>query len=157
MTLTSRIIPSFFIGVIALLADRLSKYIVFLRYSNYDAWSIMGFLQFRPFYNTGTVFGWQIDPSVVTLSAWLGTLGVLIVSGIWFARASRTASSYQLIACALLCAGALSNLYDRMVYGAVLDWIEIPGFTIFNLADISVVFGAALLLVSLMDATIEKE
>ena len=37
--------------------------------------------------------------------------------------------------------GALSNLYDRWRYQAVVDYINISWFTVFNLADILICWG----------------
>ena len=54
------------------------------------------------------------------------------------------------IALALIFAGALGNLHDRILYGSVVDFIEVHIFTYhwpdFNVADSSVVTGACLLL-----------
>ena len=54
------------------------------------------------------------------------------------------------IALALVLGGALGNVHDRIVYGSVVDFIEVHIFTYhwpdFNVADSSVVTGACLLL-----------
>jgi signal peptidase II len=54
------------------------------------------------------------------------------------------------VALALIFAGALGNVHDRILYGSVVDFIEVRIFTYhwpdFNLADSSVVTGACLLL-----------
>ena len=46
----------------------------------------------------------------------------------------------------LVLAGGLSNLYDRAVYGYVVDFIEFAfvRFAIFNVADVCICLGAAL-------------
>lgn len=46
----------------------------------------------------------------------------------------------------LIVGGGLGNLYDRIVYGAVTDFIELRfvRFAVFNLADIAIVCGAIL-------------
>jgi signal peptidase II len=53
------------------------------------------------------------------------------------------------IALALVFAGALGNVHDRIVYGSVVDFIEVHIFSYhwpdFNLADSSIVMGASLL------------
>ncbi len=41
--------------------------------------------------------------------------------------------------------GAISNLIDRLVYGYVIDYIDISFFTIFNLADIMIGGGVIML------------
>jgi signal peptidase II len=53
-------------------------------------------------------------------------------------------------ALALIFAGALGNVYDRIAYGSVVDFIEVHIFSYhwpdFNVADSSIVTGACLLL-----------
>ena len=65
-------------------------------------------------------------------------------------------------ALALILAGALGNVYDRIVYGSVVDFIEVHIFAYhwpdFNVADSSVVTGACLLLLaSLLEKTPSAE
>jgi signal peptidase II len=54
------------------------------------------------------------------------------------------------VALALVFAGALGNIHDRLAYGSVVDFIEVHIFSYhfpdFNIADSSVVTGACLLL-----------
>jgi signal peptidase II len=57
--------------------------------------------------------------------------------------------SLTTIALALVLGGALGNVHDRILYGSVVDFIEVHIFTYhwpdFNLADSSIVTGACLL------------
>lgn len=41
----------------------------------------------------------------------------------------------------LVLIGAISNILDRAYYGGVIDFINVPNFTIFNLADVFICFG----------------
>ena len=54
------------------------------------------------------------------------------------------------VALALIFAGALGNIHDRIAYGSVVDFIEVHIFSYhwpdFNIADSSVVTGACLLM-----------
>jgi signal peptidase II len=56
----------------------------------------------------------------------------------------------KLIALTLMLGGALSNLFDRVYYGAVIDFIDVyfgyHHWPVFNLADCSICVGAFLLL-----------
>jgi signal peptidase II len=58
------------------------------------------------------------------------------------------------IALALVFAGALGNIHDRIAYGSVVDFIEVHIFSYhfpdFNVADSSVVTGACLLLLDML-------
>lgn len=62
------------------------------------------------------------------------------------------------VALALILAGALGNVHDRIRYGAVVDFIEVHIFSYhfpdFNVADSSVVTGACLLL---LDSLLSKK
>jgi signal peptidase II len=58
--------------------------------------------------------------------------------------------TFTTVALALVFAGALGNVHDRILYGSVVDFIEVHIFAYhfpdFNVADSSVVTGACLLL-----------
>jgi signal peptidase II len=47
---------------------------------------------------------------------------------------------------AVVLAGAIGNLIDRFLYGFVLDFFEIRGFPVFNLADACITVGAGLII-----------
>lgn len=57
----------------------------------------------------------------------------------------------------LIAAGGVSNLIDRFLYDGVVDYIDMVGFPIFNLADIYVVVGWILLVVSIYKFTFKNE
>jgi signal peptidase II len=48
---------------------------------------------------------------------------------------------------ALVFGGALSNAYDRGVQGSVIDFIQVPHWPIFNVADSAITVGVAMLLI----------
>lgn len=51
---------------------------------------------------------------------------------------------------ALVLAGALGNLVDRIRWGYVLDFFEIRGFPIFNVADACITVGAGLIILAIL-------
>ncbi len=63
----------------------------------------------------------------------------------WWRR--RRASTVEQTAYALLVAGALGNVIDRLLRGYVIDFIEIDRWPIFNVADMAIVAGVALLVI----------
>ena len=60
------------------------------------------------------------------------------------------------MALALVLGGAAGNLYDRVVHGAVTDFIEVYrgawAFPAFNVADSAITVGAALLILDMLRA-----
>jgi len=60
--------------------------------------------------------------------------------------------NYFNIGLILLFAGTLANLFDRIYFGHVIDWLTFPfPFPTFNLADVSNFFGAIILILSLLE------
>jgi len=79
------------------------------------------------------------------------TLGFLLVSAVvlagillyyWRLPARDWSARFGL---ALVFGGALGNAYDRGVQGSVIDFIQVPHFPIFNVADSAITVGVALL------------
>jgi signal peptidase II len=84
------------------------------------------------------------------------TLVALWIAAICCAVASLASSpalrANQLVSLgiAVALAGASSNLRDRLARGAVVDFIAIGWWPVFNLADLAIVAGAAVAAVSLL-------
>jgi signal peptidase II len=81
----------------------------------------------------------------------LALLGVVAVGAAWWRR-RKTASPLQHVAFAAIASGALGNAVDRVLRGFVVDFIHVRvgwlDWPIFNVADVAVTIGVALLLVS---------
>ena len=52
---------------------------------------------------------------------------------------------YDKIALSLILAGALSNFYDRLRFGYVIDYLDFKVWPVFNIADIAISTGVILL------------
>lgn len=93
----------------------------------------------------------MIGFSAVTLLI-MGVIGLLVMHMVTEYRKNN-----MLFGEILVLGGALSNLYDRLVYGGVLDFIRLQYgswvFPVFNVADIAIVGGV---LIMLYDATIRR-
>src|SRR5581483_10915233 len=94
--------------------------------------------------NAGAAFSIGTGATVVFSAV---AIGVVVV----IARAARTmASRGWAVALGLLLGGALGNLTDRVfrapgpLRGHVVDWIELPHWPVFNLADSAIVVGGVL-------------
>ncbi len=62
------------------------------------------------------------------------------------------------LACGLVAGGALGNLADRIVAGEVTDYIAVGSWPPFNVADIAITCGVALLaLIYIRDAESDSE
>jgi len=60
--------------------------------------------------------------------------------------APKSGALLDIISLLLIIAGALSNLFDRLAYGYVIDYLDLRYFTVFNLSDALITVGAAILI-----------
>src|SRR6187401_1194508 len=104
--------------------------------------------------NTGVAFG-ILDPVSLPLkSTVLAVLTLVAITGV-LVYSWRTPANQTLLqaALSLILAGALGNLYDRVLYGYVIDFIEVYYRTYrwpsFNVADSVITTGVGLLVLQI--------
>jgi signal peptidase II len=108
-----------------------------------DRAEVLPFLHFENVHNKGVAFGIGGDISAVFIGA-----TVLVLLGFLVFLAFRGGSGWLVwLPAALLIGGAVGNLADRVRDGAVTDFIDLPLWPTFNLADVAIVIGVLLLLV----------
>jgi signal peptidase II len=108
-----------------------------------DRVEVLPFLAFENVRNKGVAFGIGGDISAVLIGA---TIAVLL--GFLVFLAFRGGGGWLVwVPAALLIGGALGNLADRVRDGAVTDFIDLPLWPTFNLADVAIVVGVLLLLI----------
>jgi signal peptidase II len=128
-------------GVIVAL-DQGTKALATSLVSRGDRVEILPFLQLENVRNKGVAFGIGGDISAVFIGA-----TIVLLLGFLVFLAFRGGSGWLVwLPAALLIGGALGNLADRVRDGAVTDFISLPLWPTFNLADISIVVGVLLLL-----------
>ena len=104
-------------------------------------------------WNKGIAFGlFSIDANIIYNSITV-LIGLIIITILFMMLKSNNIKGYYL---ALIAGGALGNFYDRVVYSAVPDFIDLHfhGFHwfIFNVADIFITIGVfCLILVELFN------
>lgn len=140
----------FWVGLVTFLADQATKYwVVHLleldRLGRIDV--APPYLVFRMAWNYGINFGMFAADSPATRWFLIGLALVICAVVLWWVRRER-GGLWQESAAGLLIGGALGNVVDRLVYGAVADFLNMSccGFDnpySFNIADIAVFAGAA--------------
>ncbi len=91
--------------------------------------------------NRGAAFGLltRFTPALLVVS--------LLVAGllIYYYRRTPAERLETRIAIALIFGGALANAYDRGTAGSVVDFIQVPHWPVFNLADSAITIGVTTL------------
>lgn len=126
-----------------LIADQLAKYVVVAKLEFKPAIHVIGtLLQFTVVRNPGAAF------SFGTGQTWIFSLFATVVSLWIISIASRFVNRWWAIAAGAVLGGALGNLVDRafrapsFMHGHVVDFIRVPHYPVFNLADCAVVIAA---------------
>jgi len=144
------------IAAIVVILDRITKHIVAQQLPNGQAHTIIpGIFRISDVHNTGAAFSmFAENASPVTVRNVLiafSIIAVLILFGmLWRVGRHLTVTS---VALALILGGAFGNLYDRVRYHYVIDFLEVHilryHWPDFNVADSCIVIGACLLLIEI--------
>jgi len=144
-------LPYGLLVVVVLILDRWTKLLIQKRFELNESISVIdGFFNITYVRNTGVAFG--IFSSIsspaksVLLSIFTACAAVVVVT---YSVRSPARNWLLQIALSLILGGALGNLYDRLVYGYVVDFLELYAgsyhWPSFNVADSAISIGVALL------------
>lgn len=124
--------------VIAL--DQVAKALVEASLVTGEQVEVLGPLELTLAHNRGVAFGLASGGGAVLI---LLTVAALAFVAALFARDPARPGLW--VAVGLLTGGALGNLADRVLEGAVTDYVDLLAWPPFNLADVAIVAGVVLL------------
>ena len=140
-----------FLALFVLIADQISKWWAQMSLPMAQAIKVTDFLNWFLIYNPGAAFsflsqagGWQ---------RWFFTIiGIVAAAVIIWLLQKNTQDRPFCIALALILGGAIGNVLDRLLYGAVVDFIDVHyhgwHWPAFNLADSAISIGATLIVIN---------
>jgi signal peptidase II len=144
------------ISAVVVVLDRITKLIVAKQLPNGQAHTVIpGIFRITDVHNTGAAFSMFAESTSPTtirnvLIAFSVFAVLLIFAMLWRVGRVMTVSS---VALALILGGAFGNLYDRVRYHYVVDFLEVHIYHYhwpdFNVADSCIVIGACLLLLEI--------
>jgi len=151
------------IAVIVVLLDRLTKSLVAQKITLHDSIDVVpGLFRLTHVQNQGAAFGlfaespseWKVAMLILFSLAALAVVSALL----W---KNGNALNATAIALSLVFGGALGNLWDRVVSGRVIDFLDFyfgpHHWPAFNIADSAIVIGALLLLSEIFLAPQEEK
>ncbi|HHW13834.1 MAG TPA: signal peptidase II [Firmicutes bacterium] len=107
---------------------------------------IPGLLQVRPAANFGAAFGLLPHRTELFIAVAVVALGLIVR----YHRRLTAHGRAGRLGLTLAAGGALGNLLDRLRFGYVRDFFDVRGYpAIFNVADLAIVVGTALILLAL--------
>ena len=132
------------VAIVAL--DQWSKWMIKTSYNLYQSEPIIeGFFYFTYVTNDGMAFGLSFPGGKTTLLIVTLILTGVIMWMLWKEKNSHNLIRYGLT---LILAGAIGNMIDRILYGKVVDFLDIMigsfNWYIFNVADSAVTSGMIL-------------
>jgi len=131
-----------------LIADQASKNWALNSLSDGRTIDLVWTLRFNLVFNSGMAFSQGQG-----LGRLIGLLAIGVAVWLWFSLRKAT-SRLSVIGTSMLIGGALGNVVDRMfrgekwLAGAVVDFIDLQWFPVFNVADSAVTVGAAVLIIA---------
>ena len=132
------------IGTLALAVDWATKRLVTASPDSFRAREIFPGVWLERSHNSGVAFGLFSGRSNLILVA-----GGLAIVAILVYLALETRPVLAGVAGGFLIGGSLGNLWDRVARGEVTDFLRLPHWPNFNMADVFVVIGVILVAVSL--------
>jgi signal peptidase II len=140
------------IAAVVVVVDQLTKHWALNALDDGRVIDLVGSLRFNLAFNTGMAFsqGEGIGRIVPILA-------ISVVAALLMA-VGRSSSRWFSVGVGLIVGGSLSNVIDRLFRGdgwfdgAVVDFIDVQWWPVFNIADAAIVVGAVLLLITSLRA-----
>lgn len=144
--------------LVMLIADQVTKIMISTQMKLYESIELIPVFKITYVHNYGAAFSFLTDAG--GWQRWFFSIIAITISALLIWWLKKLPASNKLLGCAysLVLAGALGNLYDRLAYGYVVDFLHVFyktwNFPVFNIADSAICVGAGLLLI---DAFLEEK
>ena len=134
-----------FISTLAL--DQISKIIVDANQTNITIWE--GILGINIAHNDGAAFSFLSDKEWAQ-TFFIVLTSVVLFAGLLFILIKKPKGKWLNSCIALMLSGTIGNFIDRLAFAYVRDFIYVPFFANFNIADCCLCIGAGMLIFYVM-------
>jgi len=147
------LITFFCASIAVLILAQASSFLVETRIEQGHSLRIFSWLHFTHIRNMGGIFG------ILQGKGWLfTTMSLIVLMGLmWFVARIQGMRMFEYACYGMIVGGGMSNILDRLIYGSVVDFIDVRGIAywkyIFNTADVMIHLGIwPLVLFSILEA-----
>ncbi len=127
-------------GALVIAADQLTKHTIGTSIKPGQVRHILPGLDFVYERNTGVAFSFLAGSGALVY-----VVTIVVLAGLITFLVRRPAQRLLWLPTGLLVGGALSNLIDRVLLGSVIDFIKLPDWPAFNVADSCITVGVVIL------------
>jgi len=137
------------LAALIVVADQVTKYAVVQYFAVNNTVAVTSFLNLLLVYNPGAAFSFLSDAA--GWQRWF-FVAIALIASAWIVILLRQYPNQRLFALALslVLAGAIGNVIDRILFGAVVDFLDFHAYgwhwPAFNVADSAITCGALLLI-----------
>lgn len=140
MTRSRQLLSALAVAVAVVAVDQIAKAVVIDRIERGTSVDVLGPLEFTHTHNDGVAFGLAGGGGVFVIVL---SLVALVALGVFVASVPGRNATW--LAGGLILGGAVGNLIDRIRLGYVTDFISLPHWPAFNLADCAITMGVVVL------------
>lgn len=146
----------FVVSILLVIADQIFKLLITSRISYGSGIEVIpGFFELVYWRNTGAAWGMFSNGTLyLTIISVIASLAIIVLM-------PKARTLFMKISLALILAGAVGNLIDRIRLGYVVDYLSFDifgyDFPVFNLADMCIVIGCILMIIYVLFIHKENE
>ena len=137
------------LAVAIVVVDQITKFVIMQKFVLHETLYVTSFFNLVRVHNTGAAFSMFADAG-----GWqrFFFIGIALAASAWVVWLLRRYPQQKLFCLALgmILGGAIGNLIDRVLFGAVVDFVQVHYagwyFPAFNVADSAITVGAGLLI-----------
>ncbi|MGM0440809.1 MAG: signal peptidase II [Elusimicrobiota bacterium] len=143
----------FFIIFSVFIIDQFLKFLVVVNMKIGESIELLPVLNITYLKNTGMAFSFLQGNNDVLLAVNIGI--IVLLAGVL--KFTSQKDKFAIVAYSLILGGALSNLWDRIFYEGVVDFINLKVWPVFNIADTAITMAALIIVYSVFSDYMKKK
>ena len=137
------------LALVIVLADQIVKYVIVQKFALHESLYVTSFFNLVYVRNTGAAFSLFADASGWQRYFFVAVAVIASVWVVWLLKKHPNGKMFCLALSTIL-GGAVGNLIDRVLFGSVVDFVQVHYagyyFPAFNVADSAITVGAGLMI-----------